>query len=139
VVKNYNRTFSSAKINRLTGKNGSGKSTILYLLLGMIIPQKGRIIIEDERGNIYNLHQDINLKHWRENNVAYCAHDTLIEEGSTGQKQLANINQVLEQKKQAQIFLFDEADNALDQDNQEKFQERIKELAKNKLVVYIKH
>jgi len=71
--------------------------------------------------------------------VAYCAHDTLIEEGSTGQKQLANINQVLEQKKQAQIFLFDEADNALDQDNQEKFQERIKELAKNKLVVYIKH
>jgi len=71
--------------------------------------------------------------------VAYCAHDTLIEEGSTGQKQLANINQTLEQKKQAQIFLFDEADNALDQDNQEKFQERIKELAKNKLVVYIKH
>ena len=105
----------------------------------MIIPQKGRIIIEDERGNIYNLHKDINLKHWRENNVAYCAHDTLIEEGSTGQKQLVNINQVLEQKKQAQIFLFDEADNALDQDNQEKFQERIKELAKNKLVVYIKH
>ena len=71
--------------------------------------------------------------------MAYCAHDTLIEEGSTGQKQLANINQTLEQKKQAQIFLFDEADNALDQDNQEKFQERIKELAKNKLVVYIKH
>jgi len=71
--------------------------------------------------------------------VAYCAHDTLIEEGSTGQKQLANINQTLEQKKEAQIFLFDEADNALDQDNQEKFQERIKELAKNKLVVYIKH
>ena len=139
ILKNYNRTFTSAKINHLTGKNGTGKSTVLYLLLGMLVPHKGQIIITDNQGNNYILHQDINLRHWRENNVAYCAHDTLLEEGSTGQRQLANINQALAQKNSAQIFLFDEADNALDQDNQEKFQERIKELAKNKIVVYIKH
>ena len=139
VVKNYNRTFTSAKINRLTGKNGSGKSTILYLLLGMIIPQKGKIIIEDERGNTYNLNRDINLKHWRESNVAYCAHDTLIEEGSTGQKQLTNISQMLANKKDAQILLFDEADNALDEDNEKEFQEKFKELTKNKVIIYIKH
>jgi ABC-type bacteriocin/lantibiotic exporter with double-glycine peptidase domain len=71
--------------------------------------------------------------------VAYCAHETLIEEGSTGQKQLTNINQTLGQKKQAQIFFFDEADNALDQDNQKQLQEKIKELAKDKIVIYIKH
>jgi ABC-type phosphate transport system ATPase subunit len=65
--------------------------------------------------------------------------DTLIEEGSTGQKQLANINQTLEQKKDAQIFCFDEADNALDQDNQKQIQEKIRELSKVKIVVYIKH
>jgi len=63
VLKNYNRTFTPDKVNRLTGKNGTGKSTVLYLLLGMIIPQKGQIIIEDEKGNTYNLHQDINLKY----------------------------------------------------------------------------
>jgi ABC-type bacteriocin/lantibiotic exporter with double-glycine peptidase domain len=45
----------------------------------------------------------------------------------------------LQTKESATVFLFDEADNALDQDNQKKFQERIKELAKNKLVIYIKH
>jgi len=71
--------------------------------------------------------------------VAYCSHNTLIEEGSTGQKQLANIANILTSKKDAQIFLFDEADNALDKDNQQEFQEKVKNLAKKKLVVYIKH
>jgi len=50
--------------------------------------------------------------------VAYCAHDTLVSEGSTGQKQLANLEQLLTEKQTAQIFLFDEADNALDQEKQ---------------------
>ena len=71
--------------------------------------------------------------------MAYCAHDTLIEEGSTGQKQLTNISQMLANKKDAQIFLFDEADNALDEDNQKEFREKVKELTKNKVVIYIKH
>jgi ABC-type bacteriocin/lantibiotic exporter with double-glycine peptidase domain len=71
--------------------------------------------------------------------VAYCSHDTLVEEGSTGQKQLVNTENILTTKKDAQIFLFDEADNALDKDNQQEFQEKVKELAKNKLVIYIKH
>jgi len=71
--------------------------------------------------------------------VAYCAHETLVEKGSTGQKQLANINQVLSEKKDSQIFLFDEADNALDQDNQEQIQGKIRELSKTKIVIYIKH
>ena len=51
------------KINRLIGKNGAGKSTVLYLLLGMLTPQKGQIIITDYQGNNYNLHQDLNLKY----------------------------------------------------------------------------
>ena len=126
-------------MNRLTGKNGTGKSTILYLLLGMVTPQEGRIVIECQNGLNYELHKDINLKSWRENNVAYCSHGTLLEKGSTGQKQLTNIKQIFASKKDRQIFLFDEADNALDKDNQKDFQETITELAKNKMVIYIKH
>ncbi|WNE41130.1 MAG: Vitamin B12 import ATP-binding protein BtuD [Mycoplasmataceae bacterium] len=139
VLKNYNRIFTPEKINRLVGKNGTGKSTILYLLLGMITPEKGQIIIEDKKGEIYYLNKDINLKHWREKNIAYCSHDTLVEEGSTGQKQLTNIDSVILTKKTAQIFLFDEADNALDTENQEKIQEKIKKLVDKKIVIYIKH
>ena len=69
--------------------------------------------------------------------VAYCAHDTLIEDGSTGQKQLTNVEQVIANKTTAQIFLFDEADNALDKKNQEEFDQQLKNLSKkNKLIIY---
>jgi ABC-type Mn2+/Zn2+ transport system ATPase subunit len=47
----------------MIGKNGTGKSTILYLLLGMITPEKGQIIIEDEKGRQYDLNKEVNLKH----------------------------------------------------------------------------
>ncbi|CAJ0824572.1 6707_t:CDS:2 [Entrophospora sp. SA101] len=124
VLQNYNETFEAKKINRLSGENGRGKSTILYLILGLIEPDSGQIIITDLQGQNYNLHQDINLQHWRENNVAYCSHDNLIEGASTGQKQLANINKVLKAKKSATIFLFDEADNALDQAKQTQFYQK---------------
>ena len=50
------------KINHLLGKNGAGKSTILYLLLGIIKPLEGKIIIETTSGLIYNLHKEINFQ-----------------------------------------------------------------------------
>ena len=71
----------------IVGENGTGKSTIIYLLLGMIIPQKGQIILEDEKGQTYNLHQELNLQYWREHNMTYSSHENLIDQGSTGQKQ----------------------------------------------------
>ncbi|CAG8455258.1 21708_t:CDS:2 [Gigaspora margarita] len=98
------RSFSNEAINQLSGKNGTGKTTLLYLLLGMLTPEKGEVVIVVEK-----------------NNVNYLSHDNLITNGlSTGQKQLANINQTFEKNKTAQIWLFDEADNALDQINQQK-------------------
>jgi len=46
---------------------------------------------------------------------------------------------MLVNRKDAQILLFDEADNALDEDNQKEFREKIQGLTKNKVVIYIKH
>lgn len=135
ILKNYNYSFTMGKINRLFGKNGSGKSTILYLLLGMLSPQQGQIILQDEKSSTYNLHQEVNLKYWRENMVAYCSYDNLIAMGSVGQKQLTNINDTLQNKKDARIFLFDEADNALDPENQELFQSKMEKLVKNGKIV----
>ena len=71
--------------------------------------------------------------------MAYCSHDNLVEKGSTGQKQLININQVLTQKQTARIFLFDEADNALDQENKKVFREKINRISKKKIIILISH
>ncbi|CAI2162028.1 2937_t:CDS:2 [Funneliformis geosporum] len=86
---NYNATFSTGKINYLSTPNGSGKTTQLYLLLGLLNPVKGEITIKNKE-----------------------------TKSSTGQKQLANLKQVLASKAEAQVFIFDEADNALDKQNQ---------------------
>ncbi|MCE8162987.1 MAG: ABC transporter ATP-binding protein/permease [Candidatus Moeniiplasma glomeromycotorum] len=140
VLRNYQRTFAVGKINHLRGANGTGKSTILYLLLGQIVPQEGKITLILENGKTYDLLKQINLDHWRKNNLAYCAHENLVEKGSTGQRQLANLEQILTQRQASQIFCFDEADNALDVKNQAELQEKLQTLVKKgKLVVYIKH
>lgn len=140
ILSNYNRTFTTGQVNHLIGENGTGKSTLFYLLLGLLTPTAGQILLETESGSTYNLHQDINLKHWREQIVNYCSHETLIESGSTGQKQWININDNLQNKKEASIFLFDEANNALDHQKQELFAQELEKLVKQgKLVIYIKH
>jgi len=38
-----------------------------------------------------------------------------------------------------EIFIFDEADNALDENNQKKFRRKIEKISKKKLVVLISH
>ena len=131
----FNHTFVAGEINYLTTPNGSGKTTELYLLLGLLTSQKGKIIIEMGSNNIsYNL-SELNLFSWRSKNVAYCSHETLIKEGSIGQKQLLNIEQILKSKKSAQIFIFDEADNALDKEKQTWFQEQLKKLVEEGKIV----
>ncbi|CAI2183225.1 155_t:CDS:2 [Funneliformis geosporum] len=62
VLRSHNETFQAKKINRLSGENGKGKSTILYLILGLIKPDSGQITITDIQGQNYNLPQDINLQ-----------------------------------------------------------------------------
>lgn len=139
VLENCQAVFNDQEINKLSGDNGTGKTTILYLLLGILKPTKGQIIIHCQNGEIYDL-KDINLQNWREKKVAYFSHDNLIEEGSTGQKQIKSINSNLTLKKEAQIIIFDEATNALDPASQEWIDERIERLLKeNKIVIFTRH
>jgi ABC-type multidrug transport system fused ATPase/permease subunit len=134
ILKNTDWEFRTGKINHLRGENGFGKSTIVNLIMGIYQPQKGEILINQK----YKL-SEANLVKWREK-IAYAEHENLIENSlSTGQKQLADLNHLFAQSKEKEIFIFDEADNALDEKNQQQFRQKIAQISRQKLVILISH
>lgn len=58
LLKNLSKTFTANEITKLEGRNGTGKSTIILLILGLLKPQKGDIIINNHHGL-----QEIDLEH----------------------------------------------------------------------------
>jgi ABC-type multidrug transport system fused ATPase/permease subunit len=54
ILKNINVTFNKGECIGVVGKNGSGKSTFLNLLSGLIKPTQGEIIID----NLYDLYSN---------------------------------------------------------------------------------
>ena len=56
---------------------------------------------------------------------------------STGQKQLVELNRLFDNSKNKEIFIFDEADNALDENNKKGFRQKLEKISKNKLVILV--
>jgi ABC-type bacteriocin/lantibiotic exporter with double-glycine peptidase domain len=133
ILQNLDWKFQKGKVNHLTGENGSGKSTIISLIMGLYQPQEGEIMINGK----YRV-SEINLSQWREK-IAYAEHENLIETGSTGQKQLTDLNKLLVESEKKEILIFDEADNALDENNKKEFRQKIEKISENKLVILISH
>ena len=48
ILKKLDWRFQKGKVNYLAGENGSGKSTIISLIMGLYQPNKGEIIINNE-------------------------------------------------------------------------------------------
>jgi len=48
VLKDINIKLDSNKIIAILGPNGSGKTTLIKSILGLVIPQKGNIIFNDQ-------------------------------------------------------------------------------------------
>ena len=46
VLDEFSLDFSQSGIYGLLGKNGTGKSTLLYLMMGLLRPQKGEVTID---------------------------------------------------------------------------------------------
>ena len=102
--------------------------------MGLYQPSEGEIKINDK----YKV-SEINLMEWREK-IAYAEHESLFENGlSTGQKQLADLNTLFASSENKEVFIFDEADNALDEKNKNEFRQRIEKISQEKLVILISH
>jgi zinc transport system ATP-binding protein len=68
VLEKVNLSFSESEIACMVGPNGGGKSTMLYLILGLIKPQTGRVTVfgtspESARQRIGYMPQFSNLDH----------------------------------------------------------------------------
>ena len=57
-IKNLNLTINEGEVVAITGKTGSGKSTIFLMLLGLLKPTKGNILYNGQ--NIYH-----HIRNWR--------------------------------------------------------------------------
>ena len=71
-VKNINLSFLPNSINCIVGPSGSGKTTILDLLLGLLEPEKGKILIDKD----IELKQD-NFRKWQ-NNISFVGQNVFI-------------------------------------------------------------
>ncbi|CAG8571276.1 9944_t:CDS:2 [Paraglomus brasilianum] len=96
--------------------------------MGLYQPQEGKILINQK----YKV-SEINLNQWRKK-IAYAEHNNLVENGlSTGQKQWADLDKLFENSEKKEVFIFDEADNALDENKKKEFLQKIEKISKNKL------
>ena len=102
--------------------------------MGLYQPQEGKILINQK----YKV-SEINLTQWRKK-IAYAEHNNLVENGlSTGQKQWADLDKLFENSEKKEVFIFDEADSALDKNNKKEFRQKVENLSEKKIVILITH
>lgn len=95
---NFSSFFPAKKVIVIAGESGIGKSTLADMLLGLMLPQQGKILIDDS--DI----KDIDIKSWREK-VGYVAQDSFFFFGTLKENLLwgnpaasnGQINNVLKQ------------------------------------------
>ena len=51
VVNNINLTVSQGEVVGLLGPNGAGKTTTFYMISGLIFPDKGMVVLDNENIN----------------------------------------------------------------------------------------
>lgn len=58
IIKNISLEFETEKIYGLYGRNGSGKSVLMKLICGFLIPTKGKVLINGKDFNAKNEYPD---------------------------------------------------------------------------------
>ena len=75
VLKNINFDIKKNKITGIVGSTGSGKTTLITLIAGLINPNEGSLIMDNQKLN------DNNVSTWK-NMIAYVPQETIIINGS---------------------------------------------------------
>ena len=61
ILKNLNINFPENKVTVITGHNGSGKSTMIKLIMGILLPTEGEILLDGQALNSLSISERANL------------------------------------------------------------------------------
>lgn len=71
VLKNASLTFPKGTFSAIIGPSGAGKTTIIDLITGLLLPQKGQVFLDETNLDL------VNLRAWRRL-VGYVPQETLL-------------------------------------------------------------
>lgn len=167
IFSNLNLEIKLKKTTCLTGQSGVGKTTLLYLIAGLLTPNSGKIIISCNNKNISNfftyvpqegfvlygnIYQNVllksNISEKEKNEIEKLLFelgietlinnsDNLLHDLSGGQKQRLSIARALIRK--PNCILMDEPTSALDHTNKLKLIKLIKKISKTIPVIIVSH
>ena len=155
-IKNINLTVKKGEFIGIVGASGCCKTTLSLIISGLIMPQKGKIVIDKTPLNYKN------VKQWQ-NNISILSQDfSLIKDDifegvsqeitdklelsefnsnplelSFGQKQRAALAQTIAQDKN--VIILDEATSSLDVISEDKINKILLELKGKKTIISIAH
>ena len=163
IINNFNYIFKTGNIYCITGANGTGKSTLFKLLLGIIKPTSGKIYLNKISSN------DIDMTNFREHQVALSdqepfVHDDVLCDAkinntlsryftlqserfydlkkvdaklSGGEKQ--KLAQLIFLHEEASIFLLDEPTASIDLEDSENLWKYLNTIKEDKIIIVISH
>ncbi len=79
VSKNISLIIKKGENIGIFGKTGSGKTTLINILMGLLIPNKGNILIDDKE--LFNKDKTYLLKQWK-NNISLVPQDIFLYDSS---------------------------------------------------------
>ena len=111
VLENINLKIYKNENIAVIGESGSGKSTLIDILIGLLLPQEGEVIIDN------NLLVKDNMVSWRDK-IGYIPQSPYLFDGTVGENISFGMkydkNRVIEVLKQAQIYSFFNSREGLD-------------------------
>jgi len=143
VLKDFNLEIKKGDSVLLLGSTGSGKTTIINLLLGFYQPQKGEILIDDiplKNYNFFSIRKNFSVIMQDTPLFNIVLDDENINSissvKSVGEKQVSNVKRILE--KPFHVIILDEATSNLDLDLEKDIKDYLENI-KSKTSILIAH
>lgn len=95
ILENKTFNFEKDKVTLIKGDNGSGKSTIIKLILSILYAQNGEILIDDQAMS------EINMESLKKDNIAFCEQEPYLVKGTI----LENLNYGLDNAKDLSFYM----------------------------------